>query len=207
MPFELNIIDLASLPPAEGFLSEREQALFKAFKFPKRQTEWAGGRLALKRSVGKVLGITDLKTIEVLPHASGKPEVWIEGGSAPLAHSITHGNGFAAAAADNGVRLLGIDLEKVQPRIAGWAETFFHPSELAGADDTFLTRLWTQKEALVKLLGTGLSVNSFDVRVVNGVPQFYGQALAVYKALGAPQITLQTFPAPNGFVLSAAWAK
>lgn len=207
MSVELQLIDLSALPPAEEFLSPRERTLYNAFRFPKRKTEWAGGRLALKRAAAALLGENNLKNIEVLPRPSGKPELLAGGNPAALAHSITHGNGFAAAAASREYRLLGVDLEKVQPRIAGWAEMFFHPSELTQTGDAFLTLLWTQKEALVKLLGTGLSVNSADVRIINGKAAFYAEALKIYQSLGSPEVVLQTFPAPEGFVLSAAAAK
>ena len=95
---------------------------------------------------------------------------------------------YAEAIAD----YLGIDLEKIEHRLDAWKEGFFHPDELTGAGDEFLTALWTQKEAVVKLLGTGLSVNSFDVRCVNGEVQFLGPALEIFNRLGRPEITLST---------------
>lgn len=204
MAFRIELIELVTLPPAGDFLSERELAFFETLKFPKRRNEWAGGRLALKRLAAAEADLADLKQVEVLPQESGKPLLLTGGKPVPLAYSITHGNGYAAAAVSREDRFLGIDLEKTEPRIASWADSFFHPSELVRRDDEFLTLLWTQKEALVKLLGTGLSLNSFDVRVVNGEAAFYGRARKLYEELGRPRVSLQTLTAPQGFVLSAA---
>ncbi len=120
--------------------------------------------------------------------------------------SLTHSNGFAVAALAPHAQAIGIDLEVVAPRISAWKADFFHPAELVREDDEFLTCLWTQKEALVKLLGSGLTVNSRDVRVVDNQPQFFGRALEMYNALGAPHITLETPALLPGFCFSVALA-
>ena len=92
--------------------------------------------------------------------------------------------------------------------MAEWKQDFFHPTELTDDSDEFLTKLWTQKEAVVKLLGTGLAINSFDVRCVEGKPQFFGRALQIYQSLGSPRITLTTLPTLlAGFQFSVALGK
>ncbi len=207
MPYQLKVVDLSSLPPADGILSERERAFYQTLRFPKRRTEWLGGRFALKQLAAEALGLTDLRQAEVLPHESGKPVLLVGGEPCNLAFSITHSRGFAAAAVSATYEFLGIDLEKTEHRIDAWANDFFHPSELAARDDAFLTGLWTQKEALVKLLGTGLSLSSYDVRCVDGKPQFFGPALDVYNKLGAPEICVETRELLPGFMFSAAYAK
>ena len=207
MPYQLKAVDLSSLPPADGILSERERAFYETLRFPKRRTEWLGGRFALKQLVCGQLLRTDLRQAEVLPHESGKPVLLVGGKPCNLAFSITHSRGFAAAAVSATHEFLGIDLEKTEHRIDAWAADFFHPSELTSRDDAFLTALWTQKEALVKLLGTGLSLSSYDVRCVDGKPQFFGPALDVYNKLGAPEICVETRELLPGFMFSAAYAK
>lgn len=204
MAYRLEVVDLTNLPPADTLLSPQEQAYFKTLRFPKRRNEWLGGRFALKRAVAYVLGIADLTRIEVLPQESGKPKLWVEEKPARLAHSITHSNGFAVAAAGAEEKLIGIDLEKIEHRIEAWKNDFFHPSELTDDGDEFLTALWTQKEALVKLLGTGLSLRSNEVCCVRGEPRFAGRALEIYKSLGTPQITVTTEHWPAGFMFSVA---
>lgn len=205
MPYQLTVVDLSGLPPADGILSERERAFYQTLRFPKRRTEWLGGRFALKRLVQEHFPGTELVDVEVLPHESGKPVLLVGGKPCNLAFSITHSRGFAAAAISATYKFLGIDLEKNEHRIDAWAKDFFHPSELTARDDAFLTALWTQKEALVKLLGTGLSLSSYDVRCVDGCPQFFGPALDVYNALGAPEIFVETRELIPGFMFSAAY--
>ncbi len=207
MPYQLKAVDLSSLPPADGILSQRERAFYETLRFPKRRTEWLGGRFALKQLVSAFYRLTDLSSVEVLPHASGKPVLQVGGKPCTLAFSITHSRGYAVAAVSSAYEFLGIDLEKTEHRIEAWAKDFFHPSELTAQNDAFLTALWTQKEALVKLLGTGLSLNSYDVRCVNGKPQFFGPALGVYNSLGTPEITVETRELLPGFMFSAAYAK
>ena len=118
--------------------------------------------------------------------------------------SITHSHGYAVAAITPVHQYIGIDLEKIVPRIEAWKTDFFHPAELTDDTDVFLTTLWTQKEALVKLLGTGLAINSFDVRCVHGTPQFFNRARQIYESLGCPSITLQTRTLLDGFAFSVA---
>lgn len=204
MAYQLEIVDLQILPPATSVLSQRENAFFQTLKLPKRKTEWLGGRLALKRVVSKYTRMS-LQAIEILPHAeNGKPQLLIGGERSRLPFSITHSNGYAVAAIAPQAQYMGIDLEKIAPRINAWKQDFFHPTELTGQSDEFLTTLWTQKEALLKLLGTGLAINSFDVRCVNGKPQFFGRALQIYQSLGSPAITLESLPLLEGFSFTVA---
>lgn len=207
MAYRLEVVDLTHLPPADGILSPQEQTYFKTLRFPKRRTEWLGGRFALKQLTARELNIADLRVIEMLPQDSGKPTLTVGGKPVALAYSITHSNGFAVAAVSADEKYLGIDLEKIEHRIAAWARDFFHPDELTENTDEFLTALWTQKEALVKLLGTGLSLRSNEVCVVKGEPRFAGRALDIYNALGAPQISITTDKWPAGFMFSVAVGK
>lgn len=194
MTYQLEVVNLQNLPPALSVLSERENAFFQTLKLPKRKAEWLGGRVALKRLISAYAHVP-LQTVEVLPQAqSGKPQLLIGGKQSLLPFSITHSQGFAVAALAPHAKFLGIDLEKISPRINAWKQDFFHPTELTGEGDAFLTKLWTQKEAVVKLLGTGLAINSFDVRCVNGTPQFFNRALQIYESLGSPHIVLTSLP-------------
>lgn len=203
MSFQIQVVDLTHLPPANQLLSGREQALFQAFRFPKRRGEWLGGRFALKTLAARATGALETE-IELLPQPSGKPRLLVRGEESPLAFSLTHSHGFAAAALSQDEPFLGIDLEKIEKRLNAWAQDFFHPDELTGTDERFLTALWTQKEALVKVLGTGLSLNSFEVRCVRGVPAFFGRAAELYKQLGSPALTVETGERVPGFMFTVA---
>lgn len=206
MPFVLELVDLTQLPAPGEILTHREQAFYQTLKLPKRKSEWLGGRLALKRLLAAHTGraLTDFTVL--VSGGVGKPTVFCEGEEITVPFSLTHSNGYALAAIAPQHRHIGIDLEKVTPRINAWKTDFFHPSELTDNTDEFLTTLWTQKEAVVKLLGSGLTVNSFDVRVVDCKPQFFGRASEMYRRLGCPPIRLTTRPLLSGFVFSVALA-
>lgn len=208
MAVALNVVDLQNLPPSEDLLTERESAFFSTLKLPKRRREWLGGRLALKTLVGTHFNVA-LKQVELVSREnSGKPALWVLGKEEKeLPFSITHSHGYAVAAIAPQDNYVGIDLEKIAPRIEAWKADFFHPSELTAQGDDFLTTLWTQKEAAVKLLGTGLAVNSFDVRCIDGKISFYGRALEIYKSLGSPKIELSSPALMAGFAFSIAVGK
>lgn len=203
----LEVVDLTKLPPAQTVLSLQEQAYYQTLRVPKRRSEWLGGRLALKRLAASTLCVSDWTQLEILPHASGKPQLCISGQPVAAAYSITHSHGVAVAGLSTDDRFLGIDLEKIEPRISAWANDFFQPDELTSTTDDFLTALWTQKEALVKLLGVGLALRSSEVCCVKGIPRFSGRALRIYESLGKPVITLKTEPWPGGFMFSVASGK
>ena len=207
MPYQVKVVDLSSLPPADGILSEREGAFYQTLRFPKRRTEWLGGRFALKALLSDLLQIADWREIEVLPCSNGKPVLVVCGIESNLAFSITHSHGYAVAAVSQTCALIGIDLERIEKRMDAWAKDFFHSSELTGEGERFLTSLWTQKEALVKLLGTGLSLNSYDVRSVQGLPQFFSAAEQIYNRLGSPEIVLHTEELIPNFMFSVAFSK
>ena len=206
MAYQLEVVDLNSLPPVHTVLSGAENVFYKTLKLPKRKTEWLGGRLALKRLLAAHFHCALTEFTVLAPGGVGKPVIVAGDKILNIPFSITHSNGFAVAALAPDARFIGIDLEQIAPRIAAWKNDFFHPAELTCEDDAFLTSLWTQKEALVKLLGAGLTVNSRDVRVEDNQPQFSGRALELYNALGAPQIMLETRPLLPGFCFSVAVA-
>lgn len=206
MAYQLEIVDLTCLPPADSVLCEKELDFYNRLKIQKRKTEWLGGRLALKKLLGAHFSCAWTDFTVLTPGGVGKPVVSVMGKIISVPFSITHSNGFAVAALAPEHKYIGIDLEKIVPRIKAWKNSFFHPAELTRSDDEFLTSLWTQKEALVKLLGPGLTINTLDVRVVGGKPQFFGRALEIYTALGAPQITLETSFLIPGFCFSVAVA-
>ena len=203
MACSIEKVDLICLPPADEILSQREANFFQTLRLPKRRMEWLGGRFALKRLIHSLTG-APLQEIEALPHPSGKPILTVRGEACPFAFSITHSHGWAAACVSRDERFVGIDLEKIEKRSSAWAESFFHPSERKQTDETFLTALWTQKEALVKLLGTGLSVNSYDVRCIDGQPFFFGAAQQAYMRLGSPRVLLQTYELVPGMMFTLA---
>lgn len=229
MDYKTQFIKIKDLPPADSFLSPSESAYLQTLKAQKRKGDWLGGRFALKTLLARESGLLPvcalpaqadpyaplemseaalavLKQIDIVKLPSGAPQVFV--GSVPDARgvSITHSNGWAAAALSAPHTPLGIDLEKIEPRSRAWAEDFFDETEKGPATDGHLTKIWTQKEAVVKLLGRGLSLNTREIIFAGGRLTLTGRAREAWLALGGPQIILNSAPFDNDFVFTVAFA-
>lgn len=153
----------AELDPTT-YLAAAELATYQGFKYPKRQTEWLGGRLAAKQAVLALLGEAQTPTaMQRWPiHADqhGRPFYKFPGNRQP-ALSISHSRGLAMAmAVPEGS--CGLDLQNISAATVRVKEKFCRPAEEllltsrsqpgpAGADR--LTLLWAAKEALRKARG------------------------------------------------------
>lgn len=160
-------------------LTQEEYNYYKSLKTPKRAEEWLAGRLAVKKVVARLLeksseNAATLSNVVIHQDELGKPTVEIR--ETPDARkyeiSLSHSNGFVAAAAtDSSVfRGIGIDIERVKPRSKAWVEDYFTEEEKRAAEDSqdkwaYLTALWSLKEASLKALGIGLRIDLQDVNI------------------------------------------
>lgn len=176
-------------------LSEPEAARYAAFRIEKRRKEWLAGRLAAKSLLTS--GGGNPADFEISMDKLGRPCC----GGALV--SITHSNGWAAAAAKPGSSFLGLDLEKIEERHRAWYADYFHPQELPLRDPSEATRLWTIKEALLKALGLGLMADPLAIHTGEKI-LFTGKALERYRELGSPAFAVETRPSPEGFWMAVA---
>jgi 4'-phosphopantetheinyl transferase len=157
-----------------GLLGPREEAILASLAFPARRRKWLLGRAAAKRLVREMLGppAPVEAAITVLNRPSGEPYVVLDEGPWALPISLSHRSemGFAASPAIPGWRI-GADVETIEPRDRALVRQFFTDEEArlvaeAGADaDLVLTRIWSAKEAVLKLLGLGLRLDTRAVAV------------------------------------------
>ena len=126
------------------------------------------------------LGINELGDFCYNEH--GKP--YIEGG--PY-FSISHCKAGIAVAIDD--QPIGIDIESIRHAHEDLIERTMNAAERAGMDDRKFTRLWTQKEAVVKAAGTG--IYSFE---------------QLQTILDNEQWTLETFEKDN-YIYSIAYGQ
>jgi 4'-phosphopantetheinyl transferase len=188
-----------------GALSEREAAVYAAFRMEKRRSEWLAGRLAAKTLMAGLAatvrsgraGGEDLARFEIASDLLGRPSC----GNTLL--SISHSNGWALAAVKPGSAFLGADLEKVEERHPAWYSDYFHPAELPTPDPSEGTRLWAIKEALMKALGLGLMADPLDIKAAGEI-KFSGKTLERYKEMGSPAFTVETRAFPEGFWTAVA---
>ncbi len=121
-----------------------------AIRHPRHAQESYAALLALKQLVGD-LPRCILRTKEGKPYFADSPDT---------SFSMAHHSGLAAAVCTD--MPVGIDLELLRPHTAARsiAERFFTSAEQQrvaayGNDASAFFRVWTEKEALGKLLGTG----------------------------------------------------
>ncbi|HEX2705390.1 MAG TPA: 4'-phosphopantetheinyl transferase superfamily protein [Candidatus Lustribacter sp.] len=174
-----------SIPHGLGWLSAREATRLADARFTKRRTEYLLRRWAGKRTVAQAAGLPvddeTLSRIELLNRLTGAPYVEIDGLSAGVDISLTDRAGWAVAlvgepgSAEAGS--LGVDLEIVEPRTAGFVRDFLTEPEQAyvhdrressGADgwNAAANLLWSAKEAALKVLRVGLRADTRTVEVV-----------------------------------------
>ncbi|HTE59388.1 MAG TPA: beta-ketoacyl synthase N-terminal-like domain-containing protein [Solirubrobacteraceae bacterium] len=162
---------------SQRVLTRGERAQLQALRAPEpRRLEWLAARTAAKEAVvrlvrahaGVELAPAD---VELEPDEHGRPVVVGRArdalGAAP-AVSLSHSDREAVALAALGGRV-GIDVERLRERAAGFADAAFGPGErrlLAGLPEEWTLRCWCAKEAVAKALGSGLLQRPRDAEVV-----------------------------------------
>ena len=157
---------------ALAWLDQAERARWRRYRYERPRREFGLCRAALRATLCARLGCAneDL-AFETADH--GKPFAVVGGTRSPVSFNVSHsGNhGLIALAAAGRI---GVDVEERATRHNpdGPIATVFAPTErteLAAARgtskiDLFLT-LWTMKEALIKALGVGFSmdISTFEI--------------------------------------------
>jgi 4'-phosphopantetheinyl transferase len=148
-------VEAAALSPAEEQQAAR-------FHFEQDARHWRACRSALRRILGDALAL-DPAAIRFDLGEHGKPLL-------PPPHDLLHFNlshcRDLALVALSSAGPVGIDLEPADRggSLLGCESGFCHPAELAALPERpearapALLELWTSKEALLKALGTGLSL-------------------------------------------------
>lgn len=202
MTYRLKVVELKNVPASTEVLTDREAQEYEAFKIDKRRNEWLAGRYALKLAACELFTFK-MKEMEVKNLPSGKPVLLVPGGT-HLPVSITHSGDYAAAAISVTGDNIGVDIEIIEPRSRAWAEQCFDKDEISSFAPVFLTELWAKKEAVLKFLGVGLSINMTDIRFINGRLHLYGKALDIWAKEGSPKILTEVKDLDGGYKLVIA---
>lgn len=161
-------------------LTPDEQMRADRFHFEKDRHNFIAARGCLRTIIAQYL--------KTLPHEvrfgyndHGKPRLLNSGGAAdPLHFNVTHSAGIALYAFTR-LGEIGIDIEHINPEIAGAdiAQRFFSANEIAclqrlpkGMQSRAFFNCWTRKEAFIKAKGVGLSLplDQFDVALTPSEP-------------------------------------
>jgi 4'-phosphopantetheinyl transferase len=170
--------------PPRGLLAKNEQEQLAALKFEKRRLDWLLGRWTSKLLIQAILQqghgrSPALEDIIVTNDADGAPVVsFNSGGILPqVALSISHSGDLAFCAAieisspaTNSLGILGADIERVEVRSPGFVQEYFTEKEAALVERTpihgreiLVTAIWSAKEAALKALHLGLTVDTRSV--------------------------------------------
>ena len=164
-------VDLAPHPRRESeavrWLDGGARARRSRFLVQRPRREFRLCRAALRALLCRRLGCTnDALAFAAAEH--GKPFAVLDGAPAPVSFNVSHsGCHGLIAVADRG--RIGVDIEErvIRHDIDGVLRTAFASDEQAdlaaasGRQNTeLLFRFWTMKEALIKALGSGLSVDT-----------------------------------------------
>jgi 4'-phosphopantetheinyl transferase len=180
--------DLARGIAPAGLLSDAEQVRLAALKTGKRRRDWLLGRWTAKRLIQPYVerqtgSRLPLDALIIGTDPDGAPHVIadyrLQIGSivcnlqsiiCNLRLSISHSGDRAFCALSDAMGAhVGADIERIEPRSWQFVEDYFTDEEIelvrrAPADrDTLVTAIWSAKEAVLKALHLGLTVDTRSV--------------------------------------------
>ena len=173
------VIDHVDLTPnaereayAIAWLDEDERARWHRYRHPRPKRQFALCRAALRVILCERLGCGN-NDLGFATSDHGKPIALVRGTPAGIQFNVSHGGRHGLIALSDRGRL-GVDIEERTPRHDpdGAIAKAFAPRErreLAAAEGDckirVFFRLWTCKEALIKALGTGFSLDSSSFEI------------------------------------------
>jgi phosphopantetheinyl transferase len=166
-------------------LHPQEQKYYETLKFNKRIKSYLFGRLAAKKAIGTLVGDDNLTKILIQAGIFTQPIVTYED-KQNIQVSISHSEDFSVAIAFPEMHPMGIDIERMNIEQNEAIERETTESEIKLIRKTpfsyekMLTVLWTVKEALSKVLKTGL-MTPFKIYEVDKAEVQDGYILSNYK--------------------------
>jgi 4'-phosphopantetheinyl transferase len=170
--WQLDLADTAGLEPiAERFLTKAEMDRAVRLRAGRVRDQFITTRACLRHLLGSVLGIRPID-VEIENTSYGKPELSIP----EVFFNVTH-SGNTALIAISLLGPIGVDIERINAEtdVMELAAHSFSPSEYGTLKSLApderqqaFFQCWTQKEAVMKADGRGLSIplSSFEVPVI-----------------------------------------
>lgn len=158
---------LADIPDSDEWLSPSEKAIARRLSVPKRLLEWRLGRWTAKQSLCSYLaGSGDWhqpSAVEIHAAPDGAPCAFLGGKQLPVSISISHSRDHGLCVVAGAARMVGCDLEWLEPRDEHFIEDYFAPEEVllmarqvGSAHSLAANLIWSAKESALKALHQGL---------------------------------------------------
>jgi len=171
--------------------SEGEEILYQSFVAESRKKQWLAYRLLIR-------ALLKPDNFPVEYDQSGKP--FLAGSDFHI--SVTHTEDLAAVIISRHARV-GIDIEKIKPRIEKVRDKFLHTEESSfikkGKELEQLTLAWCAKEALYKLYGQRNLDFREDISVE--IPTFAGMKFTAEIRYGGKQDKYRLFSEKLGDII------
>jgi 4'-phosphopantetheinyl transferase len=166
-------VDAHRLERLRATFSPREEQRFNSFATDALRSRWGAARGALREVLGRAVGCAPAE-VEFRYGPHGKPRL----AGAALHFNISHSGALAVIALANAE--VGVDVELPRSRRSddiarrfyapGEVERLFAEEDAARRADQFF-RLWTCKEAFLKVTGEGLSRSTRSYEVALAPPR------------------------------------
>jgi len=163
------------VPAGTGWLTAAERRHAAGLRYTKRRADFLLSRWTLKLAVTRVLHWPDddatLARIESRAAGDGAPELFVDGQPAQHGVSLSDRAGCAACLIADQPAAIGCDLELVERRSDAFVRDYLTESErdlvaAAGpARDLAANLIWSAKESALKVLRTGLRLDTRSVQV------------------------------------------
>lgn len=174
-------------------LDDAERQLAAAFRSSGQRDRFLAGRIALRLHAANVAGVSPgaLQSDYVCPNcmrgdrAHGMPLYRADPGSNPVRASLSRSGDWCLLAATSDKQVLGVGVD-LESRASADFEGF-ETVAMTAREREYLqtvapalgslrrTQLWTRKEAVLKALGTGLTIDPARVDVAGPVPLVPGR--------------------------------
>lgn len=155
-----------------NFLNNSEYKIFEEFKFEQKRKSFLQSRYLAKNVLSKYLEEADLTKIMITHGIFGHPLVNYLTKKMPIL-SISHTRTHTACIVSSAKYPTAIDIEKVTKNSKEdiLSQTTLHERKIIGhqeGENRFYTRIWTIKEALSKVLKTGI-MTPFNIYEINDI--------------------------------------
>ncbi len=200
------LIDLDAATADDGVrLSPSEEARSRRFVFARDRLRYVAAHRALRAILQREAGLAGAEEFVLGPH--GKPAL---ARAAAVSFNLSHSDRWAVVALTAGAEI-GVDVEVLRPMndLEALAQQNFGATELrelAAENDpgcrlASFFRGWTRKEACLKAIGSGLTIEPASFQVGLGEET---RRVAIDSASGSHQVQVVSFEFPAGILAALA---